>query len=135
MKNLIVIGKFGLGLTQRLGLFEKTQGIHTIQVGIWIANIWIANFYFFIIQMVCYLDGTGHLNSRPVFKWWSECRSVNQTVIRIPNYHGVRDRNSEPFNEQSNSHDQIIQIPNVLEKLGKLTYLWVNSDLYLDSRP
>ena len=46
-----------------------------------IANIWIANFYLFIVQRVCYLDTRYHntrdLNSGLVFKWWSEYRSVN----------------------------------------------------------
>ena len=54
-------------------------------MGIWIANIWIANFYVFIIQMVPYSDarynGTGHMNRRHVLKWWSKYWSVNQMVI------------------------------------------------------
>ena len=39
-------------------------------------NIWIANFYWFVNQIVRYSDArynvNGHLNSEPVFKWWSE---------------------------------------------------------------
>ena len=54
-------------------------------------NIWIANFYLFVIQMVHYSDaryhGSRHLNSRLVLKWWSEYWSSNQMVIWIPNYH------------------------------------------------
>ena len=48
---------------------------------------------------------TGHLNSGPVFKWWSEYWSVNQMVIWIPNYHGTGHLNSKPFDERTNTHD------------------------------
>ena len=41
--------------------------------------------YLFIIQMVHYSDaryhGIGHLNSAPVFKWWSEFSFVNQLGV------------------------------------------------------
>ena len=61
------------------------------------------------IQMFCYLDArqhcTGHLNSGPVIKWWSEDRSVNRMVIWISNYHGTGHQNSKPFNKQTNPHD------------------------------
>ena len=48
-------------------------------------------FYLVGFLMVCYSDGTGHLNSnsRPVFKWWSEYQFINKMVIWIPNYHGT----------------------------------------------
>ena len=94
-------------------LSRKKRWLYFIKwnaVGIWIANIWIANFYLFLIQKVCYSDspyhGTGHLNNRLVFiKWWSEYRSVNQTGIWMPNYHGTRNLNSKPFDERTNLHD------------------------------
>ena len=38
-------------------------------------NIWIANFYLFVIQMVHFSDdryhGTKYLNNSPLTKWWS----------------------------------------------------------------
>ena len=48
---------------------------------------------------------TGDLNSRLVFKWWSEYWSVNQMVIRILHYHGSGHFNREPFDEPTNPHD------------------------------
>ena len=96
-----------------------------IPVGIWIAsiwvaeNIWIANFCLVVIQMVYYSDArylsTWHMNSRLVFKWWSEYQSVNQMVIRIPNFHGTRHLNTKPFYELTSPFDLnnkfAIQIP------------------------
>ena len=83
--------------------------ILAITVGIWIVKIWIANFYLFLIQMVFYSDawynGNRHLNSGPVFKWWSEYRSINQMVIWILNYHGTGPPKSKPFDERINPHD------------------------------
>ena len=53
-------------------------------------NIWIANFYLFVILMVGYSDaryhGTRQINSGEVFKSWSEYLSVNQSVISIANH-------------------------------------------------
>ena len=72
-------------------------------------GIWIANYYLFIIEMVCYSNahyhhGTGHLNTRLLFKWWSEYWSVNQMVIWIRNYHCTWHLNSTPFNKLTNLH-------------------------------
>ena len=71
-------------------------------------NIWITNFYLFIIQMVCYSDTqyhfTRHLNSGPVFKW-SEYWSINQMLIWIPNYHSTGHLDSEPLDDRTNPHD------------------------------
>ena len=58
--------------------------------------------------MVCYSDaqdyGNGHLNSGLSLKWWSEYGSVNQMVIWITNYHGIRHLNSKPFGDQTDFH-------------------------------
>ena len=32
-------------------------------------------------QFRCQFQGTGYLNNQPVFKWWSEQRSVNPMLI------------------------------------------------------
>ena len=59
--------------------------------------------------MDCYSDApyhsTRHLKSGPVFKWWSEYRSVDQLVNWIPNYRGTGHQNSQPFDERRNLHD------------------------------
>ena len=67
-------------------------------VGIWIANIWIAEHLNKELLLVHYSNGL-------VFKWWSEYWSVNQMVIWIQNYHGTGHLNSKPFEDQTNPHD------------------------------
>ena len=52
----------------------------------------------------------GHLNSRPVFKWWSESWYINQMVIRIPNYHDTGHLNSKPLNNGTTLHDLITEL-------------------------
>ena len=54
--------------------------------------------------------GIGHLNSGPVFKWWSVYLSINQTVICIRNYHGTGHLNIESFDKQTNPNDLNTQI-------------------------
>ena len=53
-----------------------------------IGNIWIANFYLFLIQMVCYLDaqnhGTGQTIQQANIFPWSEY--LNSSLFRSPLY-------------------------------------------------
>ena len=44
--------------------------------------------------------GCENTNGVPIFKWWSEYWSINQMVIRIPNYPCTEHLNSEPFDKQ-----------------------------------
>ena len=44
-------------------------------------------------------------NNRPVFKWWSKYRSVNQMVIWISKYHGTELLNNKLFDQRTNPHD------------------------------
>ena len=47
-------------------------------------NIWIANFYLFVIQMVCYSNGG--LNMGPLTKWWNYHGTASeQQTIRQAN--------------------------------------------------
>ena len=48
-------------------------------------RIWIFIFHLVVIQLVRPVPYYQHLNSGPVFKWWSEYWSYNQMLIWIPN--------------------------------------------------
>ena len=88
-------------------------------------SIWIANFYLLVFQMIQYSDawyhGTGHINSRPIFKWWSEygpltkCWPEYQTTM-VPSIWIVKHSMGKQISMNWIPNYFAIQIPNVLEK-------------------
>ena len=83
-------------LNSKRFLWYSSHDLNT--VGIWITNIWITNFHLFSIQMsgiqMVVRYSNHHLNTGPVFKWWSEYQTKFSPVFK---WHS----NNRPFGDRT----------------------------------
>ena len=93
------------------GSFEcPTEGHNPNTVGIWIPEKSEEQTFTCMLFKWFARYPVPWANSRLVFKWWSEYRSINQMVIWILNFHDTRHLNSAPFNKRTNTHDLNTQL-------------------------